>query len=128
MDFNLILEQWEKNNKNKYPDKDAEKNRSDSERAVNITLFRKMRPQAELDLHGLKAAEAETAVWKFLTESRTKGLTKVQIIHGKGIHSSDGGVLKNVVDNVLKECPFAGMSGIPDNRNGGSGSRWVILK
>ena len=127
MDFNLILEQWEKKN-NKYPDKDTEKNRTDSEKALNIKLLRKMRPQAELDLHGLKSAEAETAVWDFLTESRAKGLTKVQIIHGKGIHSSDGGVLKNVVDKVLKDCPFAGMSGIPDNRNGGSGSRWVILK
>ena len=127
MDFGQILESWEKKNR-KYPDKDRENIPPGTAAALNTGMLRKMKPQAVVDLHGYTSREAEDMLWNFLEESRRKGLVKVQIIHGKGLHSSEGGVLIKVVDKVLRNCPFAGMTGTPDNRNGGSGSRWVILK
>jgi DNA-nicking Smr family endonuclease len=128
MDFGDVLETWEKKN-NKYPDKDKDITPESGEKIfTGIKKLKKMQVQAVLDLHGLTSAEAEKSLWKFLADSKAKGLIKVQIIHGKGLHSPEGSVLSGIVDNVLRECPYAGITGLCDNKNGGSGSRWVILK
>ncbi len=128
MNFGDVLEAWEKKN-TKYPDKDKELSPGSGQKGLtDIKQLKKMHVQASLDLHGLTSEAAEKALWRFLSDCKNKGLTKVQIIHGKGLHSPERSVLSGVVDKVLKECPFAGITGIPDNKNGGSGSRWVILK
>ena len=134
MNFGDVLEAWEKKNteypdKDNYPDKDKERGHGSGQKGfTGIKQLKKMHVQDVLDLHGLTSAEAEKALWKFLSDCKNKGLIKVQIIHGKGLHSPEGSVLSGVVDEVLKECPFAGIAGIPDNKNGGSGYRLVILK
>lgn len=58
-------------------------------------------PQAELDLHGLKAKEAVAAADFFLQEARRRKLTTVRIITGKGIHSQGGAVLRDVIEDRL---------------------------
>ncbi len=58
-------------------------------------------PQAELDLHGLKAKEAIAAADFFLQEARRRKLTTVRIITGKGIHSQGEAVLRDVIDDKL---------------------------
>lgn len=147
MDFAAILANWEKKNRH-YPDKDSLKSAqreddkvmsvaspyngnaadNDNRKKPGAAGLRKMRPQAVIDLHGMKAPEAEKALWKFMASCREKGLVKVLIIHGKGLHSDGEGVLKKVVDDFLRDCPHAGMNGTPDSRDGGSGARWVIIK
>ena len=134
MDFGKILKDWEKNNKiSPYPDKDklsGKGNDSSPQRdsGRNLKILKKMKPQDTIDLHGLTSAEAEIALKNFLSNSKKRGYSKVCIIHGKGIHSNGESVLKKVVDNVLRDCPYAGATGFSQQKDGGKGSRWVILK
>lgn len=58
----------------------------------------------ELDLHQLRAVEAERWLRNFLFESRRGGHACVRIIHGKGQRGEDGGsVLKALVDRLLRQ-------------------------
>lgn len=52
--------------------------------------------QDELDLHGLKGRDAEAALKVFLDSARKRGLKKVRIVHGRGLHSSGEPVLKDL--------------------------------
>ena len=134
MDFGKILEDWEKSNnhskENKYPDKDKmlKDNSLAQNRNRDLKILKKIKPQDTIDLHGLIAAEAEIALKNFLLNSKKKGYTKVCVIHGKGIHSSGESVLKKVVDTVLRECSYAGATGFSQQKDGGKGCRWIILK
>ena len=61
------------------------------------------RPVAELDLHGVPAADAERRVMDFVqTMARLHAGRVVRIITGKGLHSPAGPVLLGVVEGVLK--------------------------
>ena len=53
--------------------------------------------QDSLDIHGLILDEAEIEVDRFIRESRTKGLRCIKIIHGRGLRSPNGPVLKRAV-------------------------------
>jgi len=59
-------------------------------------------PQEQLDLHGCTAAEAETKTENFLARARRNHLKTVLVITGKGLHSPDGSVLKDIIENRLK--------------------------
>src|SRR5688572_2590475 len=48
-------------------------------------------PEAELDLHGLRAAEASRRVEAFLHEARTAGRRHVLIVTGRGLRSGEAG-------------------------------------
>ena len=137
MDFGKILEHWEKKGKSNskgapYPDKDKKLGTGDAllsqGRGKNLKVLRKIKPQDTIDLHGLTASEAETELKNFLLNSKNKGYKKVCVIHGKGIHSSGESVLKKVVDDVLRDCPYVGATGFSQQKDGGKGSRWVTFK
>jgi DNA-nicking Smr family endonuclease len=53
--------------------------------------------QDSLDIHGLILDEAEIEVDRFIRESITKSLRCVKIIHGRGLRSPNGPVLKSAV-------------------------------
>ena len=59
-------------------------------------------PQDRLDLHGCTAAEAEIKTENFLSRSRRNRLKTVLVITGKGLHSPEGSVLKDVIEARLK--------------------------
>lgn len=59
-------------------------------------------PQDRIDLHGCTAAEAEIKTENFLARSRRNRLKTVTIITGKGLHSPEGSVLKDVIEARLK--------------------------
>ncbi|MGP1576470.1 MAG: Smr/MutS family protein [Treponema sp.] len=90
--------------------------------------IRALKPQDEIDLHGMTAEEACEKLTLFFAEAHRKGLKKLLIIHGKGNHSQGEPVLTRCVRKFLEECPYAGETGHPKARDGGSGSTWVILK
>jgi len=58
--------------------------------------------QDELDLHHLPSLEAERLLKTFLTRARDEGRACVRVIHGKGLRSESGPVLKAMVDGLLR--------------------------
>ena len=59
-------------------------------------------PQDRIDLHGCTAFEAETKTENFLARARRNHLKTVLVITGKGLHSPEGSVLKDVIETRLK--------------------------
>ena len=53
--------------------------------------------QDSLDIHGYTFEEAELEVERFVRESLMRGLRCIKIIHGRGLRSPDGPVLKKAV-------------------------------
>lgn len=124
------LEQWL--DTHEPVDKDASIERiTDNEKSATIsahTRFRRMSPQAELDLHGMRGTEARQAVQSFLARCAAQGLEKVGIIHGKGNHSREEQVLVHVVREELERNPHAGEFGFADSQHGGRGATWVRIR
>ena len=89
-----------------------------------------MNPEARLDLHGLHQDEAQESLDRFITDCKARGLRKVLIIHGKGIHSSGSDpVLGELVRRFIEHDKRCGASGHPKTKaEGGSGATWVLLK
>lgn len=86
------------------------------------------RHEAEIDLHGLTLAEAERRTDIFLRSSFEKGLQKVLIIHGKGVHSAGTPVLRDGIRRFLERHPYAGRIDVPPARYGGRGALWVAVR
>lgn len=89
-----------------------------------------MKPETRLDLHGLHQDEARVKLDSFITDCCRKGLRKVIIIHGKGIHTTGTDpVLGELVRKFIEHDKRCGSSGHPKTKQeGGSGATWVILK
>lgn len=87
-----------------------------------------LKPEASIDLHGLKAAEAEAALAAFLEAAARRGIEKVLVVTGKGIHSQGEPVLGKLARRVIETSPWAGRFGTADAASGGGGALWVILK
>lgn len=102
--------------------------------SVSRAVFRRLARgdfsrQAELDLHGLTAAEAREALGRFVAECVERGLTCVRVIHGKGRGSGHAGpVLKRLADQWLRRCRpvLAFVTARPGE--GGSGALYVLLR
>jgi len=86
--------------------------------------------QDYLDLHGLCVEEAENAVGHFLKESRIKGLRCVKIIHGRGLRSPKGPVLKDAVIKWLSGRHRKNIIAFVTARqcDGGLGALYVLLR
>jgi DNA-nicking Smr family endonuclease len=104
---------------------------------VNQAVPRRMRqvergqlkPEAELDLHGLTIAEASAKVRFFLQDVLYQGFQTVLIITGKGLHSSDGPVLRQAVEALLNQQTEQVVEwGIAPRRYGGEGALVVFLR
>ena len=89
-----------------------------------------MKPEARLDLHGLTQAQAQEKLDYFITDCLRRGIRKVIIIHGKGIHTTGTDpVLGPFVRKFIERDKRCGMSGHPKTKQeGGTGATWVILK
>ena len=82
----------------------------------------------ELDLHTLRAHDAERWLREFLAQSRAGGHACVRIIHGKGPRTVDGGsVLKALVDRMLRQrADVLAFASAPEAM-GGTGAVLVLL-
>ncbi len=110
------------------PDDMQTEERDDQRNARRRKQLLDMMPQAVLDLHGLTSAEAIGEINRFLEQSYKTGLQKVLIIHGKGNHSENGGVLAKIAADCISKHPLAGENALSAGRDGGRGSRWVVLR
>jgi DNA-nicking Smr family endonuclease len=64
-------------------------------------------PDLEIDLHGLRSAEARHAVRAALSEALATGARCVLVVHGRGARSEAGAVLRDALPGWLAEEPHA---------------------
>ncbi|HEX5694505.1 MAG TPA: Smr/MutS family protein [Arenimonas sp.] len=82
----------------------------------------------ELDLHQMRAVEAERWLREFLAQSRAGGHACVRIIHGKGLRAAAGGsVLKALVDRMLRQRADVLAYASAPEAMGGTGAVLVLL-
>ncbi|HKN19408.1 MAG TPA: Smr/MutS family protein [Dissulfurispiraceae bacterium] len=83
-----------------------------------------------LDLHGFFVAEAEGETERFLKEALGKGLRCIKIIHGRGLRSPDGPVLKSALIGWLTYRYRKNVIAFASARqcDGGLGALYVLLK
>ena len=82
----------------------------------------------ELDLHQMRATEAERWLREFLAQSRAGGHACVRIIHGKGLRAAAGGsVLKALVDRMLRQRGDVLAFASAPEAMGGTGAVLVLL-
>ncbi|MFZ5492612.1 MAG: Smr/MutS family protein [Pseudomonadota bacterium] len=85
--------------------------------------------EAELDLHGLTAAQATSALQRFIADCLAAGCERVRVIHGKGGRTSaDLPVLKPLAIQSLKGHPAVLALRSAGPRDGGSGALRVLLR
>ena len=87
--------------------------------------------QAHLDLHGLVKEVARTTLNSFVQNSHAMGFRSLLIIHGRGLKSDTGPVLKEGVvrwltTGTLSHLVLAFCSARPCD--GGTGAMYVLLK
>lgn len=88
-----------------------------------------LKPQAELDLHGLVVEEACAKARFFLQDSLYQGFQTVLVITGKGLHSSDGPVLRQAIEKLLGQQREQVIEwGVAPRRYGGEGALVVFLR
>jgi DNA-nicking Smr family endonuclease len=81
----------------------------------------------EIDLHLLGERAAEDLLRRFLAEARDAAHHCVRIIHGKGLHSPQGPVLKGLVERVLNQRAEVLAYASPPAAHGGTGAVLVLL-
>jgi DNA-nicking Smr family endonuclease len=86
--------------------------------------------QDYLDLHGYVLEEAEGALKDFLREALQRGHRCIKIIHGRGLRSPAGPVLKKAVIDLLSTRYRKHLIGFCTARqnDGGLGALYVLLK
>lgn len=115
------------------PELDLAEELSHARPGVQRRVLRRLRRgqyamQAELDLHGLSRAEAGRALPAFLADCRSRGLTGVRVIHGKGRRSAnEGPVLKPAVAAWLRRRADVLAFCTARPVDGGGGALYVLL-
>ncbi len=134
--FADIFSRWESQHGSTVVDKDAAVEKKTVQRQMRSRSYiESLKPEATIDLHGLTQDEAWESLNSFVYDAKRRGLRKILIIHGKGIHSgstggvrSTGGVLGEVVRRFIEYDQRLGASGHASREHGGSGATWVIVK
>jgi DNA-nicking Smr family endonuclease len=89
----------------------------------------RMEPQDSLDLHGWSGREAIMELEGFLKRSKRKGLHKVMVVHGKGLHSPGGNsILRPLVKQYLEKSPLVRDYGRAKSHSGGGGATWILIR
>ena len=100
---------------------------------VNKRVLKKLRRgqyavQGQLDLHQMNLEAARLSIDNFLADALERGATCVKIIHGKGLRSKSGPVLKNLTNSLLRRRkPVLAFTSTPPH-DGGTGAVYVLLK
>ncbi len=81
----------------------------------------------EIDLHATSERAAEDLLRRFLAEARDAAHHCVRIVHGKGLHSPQGPVLKGLVERVLNQRADVLAYASPPPAHGGTGAVLVLL-
>ncbi|MCE2456913.1 MAG: endonuclease MutS2 [Dehalococcoidia bacterium] len=76
----------------------------------------------ELDIRGMRAADAQVNLDEFLDRAILDGASKLRVIHGRG-----SGVLRNVVRDHLRYHRSVSDFGPEPRERGGNGATWVQM-
>jgi DNA-nicking Smr family endonuclease len=133
MSFKDIYSQWESSHdEEKAIQKRMASSQSEDpqDNSLTINTVRRMNAQDELDLHGCKFEDAVPAAVDFINASSSKGLRKIRIITGKGLHSPGGkSIIRPEIVNAVRNHPAVREADFnPKARDGGSGAIIIILK
>lgn len=128
--FADIYSQWEKtHDEGREIAKRARVSDAPKSDGPSINQIRRMSAQDELDLHEMILDDAALATRQFLDRCYEKGLKKVTIITGKGIHSKNGeAVLRPSIIKICQSHPKVREVSVPKASEGGSGALTVIFK
>jgi DNA-nicking Smr family endonuclease len=90
-----------------------------------------IRPEREVDLHGLKRSGARSRLRAALVDAHAAGERCVLVIHGKGSRSEEAPVLRSALPEWLAELPcgpwiLAFCPARPSD--GGAGASYVLLR
>ncbi|HEV7431591.1 MAG TPA: Smr/MutS family protein [Steroidobacteraceae bacterium] len=120
------------------PDTDLDIQPGDSmqyrQAGVPETVLRRLRRgdyriEAEIDLHGLRLAEARVQLRQFLLAALARRLQCLRIVHGKGLRSGQRGpVIKNAVHSLLRRAAPVLAFTSAAMRDGGTGATLVLLR
>lgn len=100
---------------------------------IQDKILRKLRlgqynVDAILDLHGMYVDEAKEALYRFLLQCLQKGITHVLVIHGKGRSNTSKPILKNKLNNWLRQLEYVLAFCSAAAKDGRSGALYVLLK
>ena len=82
----------------------------------------------QLDMHHMSVATAHDTLLDFISESQSRSLGCVRVIHGKGLRSSQGPRLKLMARQALRDHPQVLAFTACKPADGGSGAVDVLLK
>lgn len=101
---------------------------------VPETVLRRLRRgdyriEAEIDLHGMRLAEARVRLREFLLAALARRLQCLRIVHGKGLRSGQRGpVIKNAVHSLLRRSDPVLAFTSAALRDGGTGATLALLR
>ena len=81
-----------------------------------------------VDLHGLTQSQAQNEIDRALAQLEPSRLSCLLVIHGKGLHSENGATLKHFTARYLKTRPAVKAYCAAQQRDGGNGALYVLLK
>ena len=84
-----------------------------------------------LDLHGMRQAEAHSALQRFILSHQARGSRKLLIITGKGTRSEEAGILKAKLPQWLGLAdlkPYILKISSAQPKHGGSGAFYILLR
>jgi DNA-nicking Smr family endonuclease len=87
--------------------------------------------EARLDLHGLRQAEAQTALYDFLRRAQVAGARMAIVVTGKGVRSEEGGVLRRLAPIWLSSPAMRDLVvgyGEAARHHGGEGALYVQIR
>jgi DNA-nicking Smr family endonuclease len=90
-----------------------------------------IRPESSLDLHRLQAEPGRTALHHHLIQAQQAGQRCVLVIHGRGLRSSEGPVLRRALPAWLADAKVARvvLAFAPARpEDGGEGASYVLLR
>lgn len=83
---------------------------------------------ATLDLHGENLTSVKSQLNYFFNKAQKSDYKTVLIIHGKGRKNHNGPILKNYLNNLLRQMPQVIAFHSAKAMHGGSGAIYVLLR
>ncbi len=82
-----------------------------------------------IDLHGLTINEARETLLEFINYAKKQQIRCIRLVHGKGYRSNtQKPVLKNKVNNWLRQHPDVLAFSSAQAKDGGNGALYIIIK
>lgn len=114
---------------NKYPPpEDLDKDEQSESFDRNHRSPKRLAIERRIDLHGKTIDDARAELDAFISACAAEDVRKVLIVHGKGTSEGSEGAMRRFVRTYLEEHRLIGTTGVPAEKDGGSGAIWAIVR